>query len=117
MTLAIKIALLVLICVGILFLIVIGVYLVRLIIDLNKLTNNLNDTTYMVKKEIEPILGELKTSLTTLNDFTKATNNKLSGVKKILTTLFGILGVVIGGIGKGGFFKGMVQGFKTFVRK
>ena len=51
MTTTLQLGLLLLIFVAMLFLIVIGIYLVKLIIDLNKLANNLNDTTCMVKKK------------------------------------------------------------------
>lgn len=119
MSTTLQLGLLLLIFVAMLFLIVIGIYLVKLIIDLNKLANNLNDTTCMVKKEIEPILEELKTSLTNLNSVAKSADDKFNTIRKILTTAFGIGGLFVGGMGKmsGGFFKGLVQGFKTFARK
>ena len=119
MSTTLQLGLLLLIFVAMLFLIVIGIYLVKLIIDLNKLANNLNDTTCMVKKEIEPILGELKTTLTSINSVAKSADDKLSVIKKIITAILGISGLFVGGMGKmsGGFFKGLAQGFKTFVRK
>lgn len=119
MSTTLQLGVLLLIFVAILFLIVIGIYLVKLIIDLNKLTNNLNDTTCMVKKEIEPILGELKTSLTKLNTVAKTADDQISSIKRILATVFGIGGLFVGGMGRmsGGFFKGLTQGFKTFMKK
>ena len=113
MSTTLQLGLLLLIFVAMLFLIVIGIYLVKLIIDLNKLANNLNDTTCMVKKEIEPILGELKTSLTNLNSVAKSADDKFNTIRKILTTAFGIGGLFVGGMGKkfGGVFKRVGQGF------
>ena len=91
MTTTLQLGLLLLIFVAMLFLIVIGIYLVKLIIDLNKLANNLNDTTCMVKKEIEPLLEELKTTLTNINSVAKSADDKFNTIRKILTTVFNIL--------------------------
>ena len=119
MSIMLEIGILLLIFVAILFLIIVGIYLVKLIIDLNTLANNLNDATYMVKKEIEPILAELNVTLTKLNDMAKTADTQIHSIKKIVATLVGIFGIFFGGMSKvsGGFFKGLMSGFKTFSKK
>ena len=119
MSTVLEIGILLLIFVAILFLIIVGIYLVRLIIDINKLVNNLNDTTYMVKKEIEPILSELNITLIKLNEIAKSAGTQLNSLRKIITTFLGVFGIFYGGMKKvsGGFFKGLMSGFKTFSKK
>lgn len=119
MSTMLELGVLLLIFVAMLFLILIGIYLIKLIIDVNKLTNNLNDTTCMVKKEIEPILGELKTTMINLNTVAKTADNQIGSIKRVLATIFGVSGLFFGGMGKvsGGFLKGLMQGLKTFSKK
>ena len=50
-------------------LVVVGGFLVKLIVDLSKLTKNVDETTSVVRNELRPTLRELNESLHTLNDF------------------------------------------------
>ena len=86
MTQAIALALLLLIIVVIIAVIVLTVYIVRLIIDMNKLTNNLNDVAIMVKRDVEPIIKDVQITLNKLNELAQAADNQMSTLKKIIAT-------------------------------
>lgn len=119
MTHSVEIGILLLILITIIVLIVLTVYTVRLLIDLTKLTNNLNDTTLMVKRDIEPIIKDVQKTLTSLNELAKAANNQMATMKKIMATIVGFSTLTISGMKNlsGGFFKGLLSGFKMFNKR
>ena len=53
-------------------LVVVGGFLIKLIIDLSKLAQNVDETTTVVRNELRPTLRELNESLHTVNDFMKS---------------------------------------------
>lgn len=103
----------------ILTLIVVFGFLLKLIIDSIKLVENLNETTTIIKKEIEPTLKEVSKTLENINSLTEEANRKLVSVRKLLSGLLGLSSITLGGFKNitGGFFKGVVEGIKFFTKK
>ena len=65
------------------------VYFVKLLIELTLLTKNLDETTTIVKGELEPILGELKETMTNVNNLAKNADNQVATIRKIFATVIG----------------------------
>ena len=99
--------------------VVITVFLVKFIIDLSKLTTNLDEVTTVVKQEIEPTLKELKETLNNINSIAKSADKQMDFVKKALSAALGAGGIAFCGIKNisGGFFKGLSAGLKLFRKK
>lgn len=119
MTQAVALALLILIFVVIIAVIVLTVYIVRLIIDINKLTNNLNDVAIMVKRDVEPIIKDVQVTINKLNELAQAADNQMSTLKKIIATIVGFSTLTFGGMKNlsNSFFKGLMSGFKMFSKR
>ena len=115
MSAALEVALLVLI---IAVIVVLG-FLLKLIIDSTKLVQNLDETTTMIKNEVEPTLKELVKTLENLNSLADGTDKQLSKLRKLLSSLLGFGSVTLGGVKNiaGGFFKGFIEGIKFFTQK
>ena len=94
-------------------------FLIKLIIDSIKLVQNLDETTSIVKNEIEPTIKELKKTLENLNSLTDGTSSQINQIRKILTGLLGVGSFALGGVKNitGGFFKGVMEGIKFFTKK
>ena len=94
-------------------------FLIKLIIDSIKLVQNLDETTTIVKNEIEPTLKELNKTLENLNSLTDGTSNRINQIRKILAGLLGVGSFALGGAKNitGGFFKGVMEGIKFFTKK
>ncbi len=104
-------------------LIIVSGFLIKLLIDLSKLTNNLNETTTIVKTEIEPTMKELNNALKSLNSIAQNADKQVDSLSKIMENLFGIgtlaftrAKTLSGGLVKG-FVKGMVTVVKLFMKK
>ena len=115
MSATLEVALLVLI---IAVIVVLG-FLLKLIIDSIKLVQNLDETTTIIKNEVEPTLKELVKTLENLNSLTQSANNQLSKVRKLISGLLGLGSVTLGGVKNiaGGFLKGVIEGIKFFTQK
>ena len=94
-------------------------FLIKLIIDSIKLVQNIDETTTIVKTEIEPTLKELNKTLENLNSLTDSTNSQIIQVRKILAGVLGVGSFALGGMKNitGGFFKGVMEGIKFFTKK
>ena len=94
-------------------------FLIKLIIDSIKLVQNLDETTTIVKTEMEPTLKELTKTLENLNSLAKDADTQLIRVRKILSGLVGLGSVTLGGVKNitGGFLKGVIEGIKFFTKK
>lgn len=104
-------------------LIIVGGFLVKLLIDLSKLTKNLDETTTIVKTEIEPTMQELNNALKSLNSIAQNADKQVDSLSKIMENVFGIGTLAFtkakklsGGLVKG-FVKGMVSVVKLFLKK
>lgn len=99
-------------------LILVGGFLTKLIIDLSKLSKNVDDTTTVVKTELKPTLKELNESLRAFNDFLRTTDRNIDKVK---TTMGDVLGVSASALSKIGLVsnslaKGVFKGFSTVMK-
>ena len=100
--------------------ILVGVMLVKVLFDLSKLTNNLNDTTEIVKEELVPTLKNVNKSVEIISGIIIKTDEGVSKIKefiansplKILTKLSSLTGTVAKG-----FFGGLFAGLKSFSKK
>ena len=103
----------------ILWVIIVLGFLLKLIIDSIKLVQNLDETTTMVKQEVEPTLKELSKTLENVNSLTQGADKQMIQVRKILSSFLGIGSMALGGFKNitGGFFKGVVEGIKLFSQK
>ena len=94
-------------------------FLLKLIIDSIKLVQNLDETTTIVKNEIEPTIKELNKTLENLNSLTEGADHQIVLVRKLLSSILGIGSFALGGMKNitGGFFKGVMEGIKFFTQK
>lgn len=103
--------------------IVIAGFLAKLLFDLSKLTRNMDETTTIIKTEVEPALGELNEALKTLNSITKNANKQVDGLKNSLEGLLSVssLAFLKAKNLSGGVVKGLSKGFfailKLFLKK
>ena len=93
------------------------VYFVKLLIELTLLTKNLDETTTIVKGELEPILGELKETI--VNNLAKNADNQVATIRKIFATVIGFFTMFAGKFKflQSSFFKGFISSFNLFRRK
>ena len=94
-------------------------FLLKLIIDSIKLVQNLDETTTIVKNEIEPTIKELNKTLENINSLTKGADNKINQTRKVISSLLGVGSVALSGMKSvtGGFFRGVWEGIKFFTKK
>ena len=97
-------------------LIVVAGFLIKLLIDLSKLSKNLNDTSLMLNTELKPTLQELNETLHTINELVKSTDKGVDNVKVIIERVLGKTKVISESI-IGGFLKGFVAMLGLFSKK
>lgn len=119
MSTAIGISLILLILVLAAAIITLTVYIVKWLIEFTILTRNLNDTTTVVKSEIEPILSELKKTMSTINTIAQSADNQVTSLKKSVAAALGLITVFAGKFKflSGSFMKGFLSAFNLFRRK
>ena len=90
------------------FLIVVGIFVIKLLFDLSRLTCNMNKSAEIVKNEIEPILKNVGESAATINKMVQTTDKK---VGKFTETYDKISNIVIKSVTKAsavsGFFSAL----------
>lgn len=100
--------------------ILVGIMLVRVLFDLSNLAKNLNETTNIVKTELEPTLKNINKSVEIVSSLVIKTDE---GVQKVRTffakTPFKILGKLSKFTGKAakGFLSGLWTTYKIFTKK
>lgn len=104
-------------------LLVVGGFLVKLLIDLSKLTKNIDETTSIVKSEIEPTMEELNNALKSISSIAKNADKQVDSLSKIFESVLGLSATVFtkakdfsGGLFKG-LVKGLVSAIKLFIKK
>lgn len=119
MTTTLEVSLIFLIFATIILGTIITVFLVKFLMDLSKLTTNVDEVTTVVKQEIEPTLKELKETLNNINSIAKSADKQVDFIKKTLSAAIGAGGIALCGIKNvsGGFFKGLSTAFKLFKKK
>ena len=95
------------------------IYVVKFLIELTLLTRNLNETTVMVKKDVEPILSELSTTLKHVNSFAQNADEQLSTIRKLISTVLGAFAMFAGKFKflSGSFMKGFLAALALFRKK
>lgn len=119
MSTAIGICLILLILVLIAVIVTLAVYLVKWLIEFTILTRNLNDTTVIVKDEMQPILSELKQTMISINTIAKNADNQVASVKKATAAALGLVSIFAGKFKflSGSFMKGFLSAFDMFRKK
>lgn len=99
--------------------VIVSVFLIKLLMDVSKLTVNLDEVTTIVKQEIEPTLKEVKEALNNINSIAKNADKQVDTLKKVFSSLVGVSGLAFCGMKNlsGGFFKGISAGMKLFRKK
>ncbi len=100
--------------------IVVGIMLTKVLFDLSKLTRNIDDTTTIVKTELEPTLKNVNKSVEIVSGVIIKTNEGFEKVKNFISkTPLKLIGEASKLTGKaaGGFLKGLCSAFKMFSKK
>ncbi len=111
--------LIILVFTSIVVLIVLTVFIVRVLINMFKLTKNLDNTTTILNNELEPTIKELNQVLTNVNKFANSADTQMNNAKHLIAKVIGVAGVALGGIKSfsGSFFKGFTSAMKLFIKK
>ena len=101
-------------------LILIGIMLVKVLIDLSKLMSNVNDTANLVKEELVPTLKNVNKSVEIVSGIIIKADEGVSKVKNFIANsplkILAKLSTVGGTVAKG-FLGGLCAGLKTFGKK
>lgn len=96
--------------------VIVAGFLVKLLIDLSKLSKNLNETSVMLNTELKPTLKELNETLHTINELVKSTDKGVDNVKNVVEKVLGKTKLLSESI-FGGFLKGFVSMLGLFSKK
>ena len=99
-------------------LVVVGGFLIKLIIDVSKLAQNVDMTTTVVRNELRPTMREINEALHTLNDFMKSTDKGIDRVKDAMDDAFGFSANTLSKLKfiSGSLAKGLYKGFTTVLK-
>ncbi len=100
--------------------ILVGAMLVKVLFDLSKLTRNIDETTTIVKTELEPTLKNVNKSVEIISGLIIKTDESINKVKDFMSkTPLKFLGKLTSLTGKAtkGFFSGLCMAFKMFSKK
>lgn len=86
------------------FLIIVGVFAVKLLFDLSRLTCNLNKSAKIVHTELEPILKNVGESTAIINKFVQSTDKK---VGKFTETYEKVSDIVVKSVSKASVLSGI----------
>ena len=88
--------------------ITIACFLIKLLIDVSKLSKSLNQTTEILNAELKPTLQAVNETLTTVNSLVKRTDKGFDNAKNALTTFVSKTKLLSSSI-----FGGFLKGFAT----
>ena len=96
----------------------VGGFLIKFLVDLSKLTKNMDETASIVKSEIEPTLSELNNTLKSINSIAKNADKQVDSISKLFENVFGLSSTVFLKAKNlsGGLIKGFVKGFVSLAR-
>lgn len=99
-------------------LIAVGGFLIKLLIDLSKLTTNLDETTSIVKEEIEPTISEFNKALKSINSIAQNADKQVDSISKLFENILGASALMFTKAKNlsGGVIKGLVQGLVTVIK-
>lgn len=83
-------ALIFLVYTSIIFLVLIGIFLAKLLYDFSDLMKSVKDVVAVVNNEIEPTLAELKKALDSINSIATSTDKHVSALKDTVSKGFEI---------------------------
>lgn len=105
------------------FLIVVGIFFVKLLFDCSKLLKNIDKNVVIVQNELEPIVKNISETTTTINNIVQTANGKISKFSNIYDKA---TDVVVNTVSKASAvsgtllkyaFKGLCSSFKYFTKK
>ena len=100
--------------------VLVGIMLVKVLFDISKLTKNINETTTIVKTELEPTLKNINKSVEIVSGMIIKTDAGIQKVRNFLSkTPLKLVGKIskLSGKAAKGFFGGLCSAFKTFSKK
>ena len=96
------------------FLIIVGVFIVKVLFDFSRLLGLLNQTATLLKDSAKPILSDITESVSIINKLVKRTENNVNRFKNIAAKTSK---VVLGLISKTSAFSGIIaKGIFDFVK-
>lgn len=98
---------------------IVGVFLVLWLINLNKLTISLTQNSELFRMELKPIFEEVQSSIKKISSMLSTADNNVGRINKVIVSVLGVLGLFLSNFKNisGGFMKGIFQGFKVFAKK
>lgn len=96
--------------------IVVACFLIKLLIDLSKLSKNLNQTTEILNTELKPTMEAVSETLKTVNELVKTTDKGFDNARTALASFLGKTKLISESI-FGGFLKGFASLFGLFSKK
>ena len=97
--------------------ILVGVMLVKVLFDLSKLTQNLNETTEIVKTELTPTLKNVNKTVEILSGIIIKTDEGINKVKEFISkSPLGAISKLSSKLSKG-FWSGLCTAFNIFSKK
>ena len=100
--------------------ILVGIMLIKVLFDLSKLTNNINDATNIVKEELVPTLKNVNKTVEIVSGIVIKADNGVNKIKEFIANsplkILSKLSTLSGTIAKG-FFGGLCAGLKIFGKK
>lgn len=99
-------------------LLIVGGFLVKLLVDLSKLTKNIDETTTIVKSEIEPTLKEFNNALKSINSIAQNADKQVDSLSKLFENVLGASSIAFSKAKQlsGGLIKGLVQGIVSIIK-
>ena len=100
--------------------ILIGIMLIKVLFDISALTKNINETTSIIKTEIEPTLKNINKSVEIVSGIIIKADENVQRVKSFLAkTPLKLIGQAskLSGKAAKGFFSGLYNAFKLFSKK
>lgn len=103
--------------------ITVGFFLAKFIRNLDKLTENLNETTSIVNSELKPTLDEFNNALKSINSIAQTADKQVDSLAKLVENILGVSTLAYTRAKKlsGGLVKGLMQGmitvFKMFYKR
>ena len=99
-----------------LVIVVVGGFLVKLLIDLSKLSKNLNETSVMLNTELKPLIAEVNKTVRTINELVESTDQGFDSFKIAVEKILGKTKMFSESI-FGGFLKGFVSVLGLFSKR
>lgn len=103
---------------GVIFIIIVGAFLAKLLFDFSKLILTLNETADIVKGSAKPILDDVTESVSIINKMVKKTENQVGKFKNVSNKFLDILLKVLtkASVLSGVFAKSAIKGFWTLFK-